>query len=203
MRTTTRTEGFSARLGEFARKEPILLLGILLFIFLTVFWLLSSFELLPEAAEKNGAVNGAAAIEPGDSMNWIGMKVIPVSRGLRKDFKLSRKVKGIFVLDEGLLMAKKYGVKTGDVIVSIGRQRTVTSQDFVIAADKAQYAQGILLEIYRDKKTFYLTIPYEYQYGPLAGPNKGTWQLGAPVIGPAFPYGPVFNGNNNQQNQRL
>ena len=40
---------------------------------------------------------------------------------------------------------------------------------------------GILLEIYRDGKKQYLTIPFEYQYGPLMGPYKGSWQMGSPV----------------------
>jgi len=197
-----KTQTFTQRVGTFARKEPVLLMGILLLIVIAVCWLLSSLELWPEAIEPKPA--GAMMFETGDPMTWIGMELMPVSRSIRKDFKLPRHVKGMFVLNEGFDIAKKYGVKTGDVIVSIGRKPVFDINTFVGVADNVKYMDGIFLEIYRDGQTNYLTIPFEYQYGPLMGPNKGSWQMGSPVVGPVFPYGPIYNGNNNQaQNRNL
>ena len=196
MKTKNHSESFTTRLGSFVRREPILSIGVVLFIVIAVCWILTSFELWPEKAEVTPT--GAMMFDKGDTMAWIGMEVIPVSRAIRKDFKLPRRVKGMFVLNEGLDIAKKYGVKAGDVIVSIGRKPVFDINTFVNVADNVKYMDGILLEIYRDGKTSYLTIPFEYQYGPLMGPNKGSWQMGSPVVGPAFPYGPIWNGNNNQ-----
>ena len=62
------------------------------------------------------------AFDKGDSMAWIGMEVVPVTRSIRNDFKIPRRIKGMFVLNEGTDIAKKYGVKTGDVILTIGRK---------------------------------------------------------------------------------
>ena len=187
---------FWERLGNFARKDPVLLVGIILFLVIGFCWLMNSFELWPEKTEPT--LTGAAAFDKGDSMMWIGMEVTPVSRSIRKDFKIPRRIKGMFVLNEGLYVAKKYGVKTGDIILSIGRKRVFDINSFVNTANNARYMDGILLEIYRDRKTTYLTIPFEYQYGPLAGPYKGSWQMGTPVYGPVIPYGPLYGGNNNQ-----
>ena len=193
-------ESMTTRLGNFARKEPILLIGIILFIVIAICWLLTSLELWPETVEPTRT--GAMAFDKGDTLTWIGMEVVPVSRSLRKDFKIPRRIKGMFVLNEGLDIAKKYGVKTGDVILSIGRKPVFDIKSFVDVADNVKYMDGILLEIYRDGQKSYLTIPFEYQYGPLMGPYKGSWQMGSPVVAPAFPYGPIYGANNNQ-NQNL
>lgn len=84
------------------------------------------------------------------------------------------------------------------MIVSISRKPVPNAAAFIKVANKVQYYEGILLDIYRDKNTLYVTIPFQYQYGPLYGPNKGSWQLGSPILGQALPYGPVANVNNNQ-----
>lgn len=202
MRHKIHDEGFGARLGEFIRREPILSIGIVLFIVIGISWILTSLELWPEATEP--VRSGAMMFDKGDTMAWIGMEVIPVSRSIRKDFKLPRHVKGIFVLNEGLDIAKKYGVKPGDVITSINRTPVFDINTFVNVADNVKFMDGIFLEIYRDGQTTYLTIPFEYQYGPLMGPNKGSWQMGSPVVGPAFPYGPIYGNTTNQaQNQNI
>ena len=202
MRTKNNSEGFSARIGHFIKREPVLSMGVVLFIVISVCWLLTSFELWPEATEPTPT--GAMMFDKGDTMAWIGMEVIPVSRNIRKDFKIPRRVKGMFVLNEGLDIAKKYGVRPGDVILSVGRKPVFDINTFVNVANNVKYMDGILLEVYRDGQTSYITIPFEYQYGPLMGPNKGSWQLGSPVVGPAFPYGPIYGATNNQaQNQNL
>ena len=195
-------ETFITRLWNFARREPVISISIILFIGILICWFLNSFELWPEATEPKPT--GAMMFDRGDTMAWIGMEVIPVSRSIRKDFKIPRRVKGMFVLNEGLDIAKKYGVKAGDVILSIGRKPVFDINSFVNVANNVKYMDGILLEIYRNGQKTYLTIPFEYQYGPLMGPNKGTWQMGSPVVGPAFSYGPVWGSTNNQaQTQNL
>ncbi len=175
---------------DFASKKPVYFVGILILAVIVFFWLLSALEILPETGEPKEVTKGVV-IEKGDSLMWVGMEVTPVSRSIRKDFKIPGKIKGMFIIDEGRELAQQYGVKTGDVIVAIGRKPVPTARAFVNVANRVQYSQGILLDICRDGNTFYITIPFEYQYGPLAGPNKGSWQLGSPVFGKAFQYGPI------------
>lgn len=193
-----RFEDYWLKIKDFIRKNPVFSVVVALAALMVLIWILSSFELLPEV-NRVRLPAGGVVIDQGDSLDWMGMKVVPVSRTIRAEFKVPRKIKGMFVLDEGVGIARKYGVKTGDVILSLSRKPVPDAMTFVKVANSVQYRDGILLDIYRDKKSFYLTIPFEYQYGPLMGPNKGGWQLGAPIIGQALPYGPVFDDNTNQR----
>ncbi|MBF0494211.1 MAG: PDZ domain-containing protein [Candidatus Omnitrophica bacterium] len=184
----------------FAADKPVHAAGIAIAGALLLFWVLSSMEILPEFGRFR--LPQGTVIEKGDSMNWLGMSVIEVTRSIRNDFKLPKNIRGMFVIDEGRTLAAKYGVKTGDVIVAVSRKNVPSARAFVNAANNAKYYDGILLDINRDGKGMFISIPYEYQYGPLMGPAKGSWQMGSPLIGKAFQYGPVFKGNaaNNTQN---
>jgi S1-C subfamily serine protease len=199
MKKQTTLEEVNAQVKDFARKKPLSFIIVIIAVIVVLFGLLSSLEILPEFSRPRSG--RGMVIEKGDSLDWIGMQVAPVSRNIRKEFNIPGRVKGMFVLDEGAGEAKKYGVKTGDVIVSIGRRPVPNARAFVNVANTVQYSDGILLDIYRGKDTLYITVPFEYQYGPLWGPHKGSWQLGAPLLGQKFPYGPLINNNNNNQNR--
>lgn len=145
---------------------------------------LNAFELLPEFhMPKNKAV------EQNNSVSWLGMQVVPISRDIRTEFKLPPKVKGMFVSDAGLGEALKRGVVTGDVIVSVNGKTFKTLPLFIEVADSTRYYDGILLDVYRNGKNVYISIPFLYDYGPLMGPGQGRWQLGAPLIKQVLPYG--------------
>ena len=181
----------------FAQEKPVSFIFIIIVVIVVSAWILTSLQMLPEAIglrKPRGVV-----VETGDSYDWVGMQVVPLNRSIRKEFKISSKVKGMFVLDEGKGAAKQYGVKTGDVIVAISRKQVSSARAFIDAANSTQYYEGILLDIYRDKKNIYLTVPFAYQYGPLYGPNRRSWQLGAPLMGQALPYGPIIDSTKNNQ----
>ncbi|MBF0569184.1 MAG: hypothetical protein HQL18_00185 [Candidatus Omnitrophica bacterium] len=184
-------KGLFEKVKKFAVAQPVLFAGLLIAAIIFVCWLVSSWELWPEAKEPQPVQRGVV-IEKGDSALWLGMEVAPVTRTIRKDFKIPGNIKGMFVINEGKELAGQYGVKTADVIVSISRRAVPTSREFIKVVNGVPYREGILLEIFRDGKSFYLTIPFSYQYGPLMGPNKGSWQLGSPLVGQGMQYGPVF-----------
>ena len=191
------------RVKEFATEKPWYFGGIVLAMILVLYFFLFVQGFTPEGeriprmrAGKNVAVEG------NDSMVWLGMRIVPVTRSLRHEFKLPGKVKGMFVLDEGKEMALKYKVKTGDIIVAINHKPVYNPVDFVKVADSVQQSGGILLDIYRDGESLYITIPFEYPYGPVFGPYKGSWQLGAPLAGQAFPYGRITVDNNTNTKTR-
>ncbi|MBF0484535.1 MAG: hypothetical protein HQL25_07515 [Candidatus Omnitrophica bacterium] len=180
------------QINDFANNKPWHLAGIGAAVFIGLYLILSflsAAEFFPEPQKQ--PVQRAMVFEKGDSMMWIDMELAPVSRSIRKSFKIPGNIKGIFVIDEGKSSAQQYGVKTGDVIVSIGRKPVPSAREFIKVANRVQYSDGILLDIYRDGNQLYITIPFAYQYGPLMGPNKGSWQLGSPVVGQAFRYGPI------------
>jgi hypothetical protein len=186
-----------AQVMGFAQEKPIPFIVIVLVVIVVSSWILSSLQILPEFPKEQKA-RGVVA-EKGDSYDWVGMQVVPLSRSIRKEFKIPGGVKGMFVLDEGKGAAKKYGVKTGDTIVSINRKSVPSARAFIEVANSVQYYDGILLDISRGKSTLYVTIPFEYQYGPMYGPNKRSWQMGSPLWGQALPYGPMMNGGNSNR----
>ncbi|MBF0618643.1 MAG: PDZ domain-containing protein [Candidatus Omnitrophica bacterium] len=175
---------------KFAAQKPVIFFGAVLLAVIVLLQLLSSFGFFGEVREPK--VNPAVALEKADSLMWLGMEVAPVNAVVRKEFKLPGKIKGMFVIDEGKELAFKYGIKTADVIVSISRQAVADSKSFLNAANGVQYRDGILLDVYRNGKNSYVTIPFDYQYGPLMGPYKGSWQLGSPLLGKPFGYGQVM-----------
>lgn len=177
---------------EFAREKPLILAGIIIAVILVLSWgnaCLRAAEVLPETAEMKAAK--PQVFKKTDTLVWLGMEIAPLSPMLRKEFKIPGKVKGMFVVDQGTQEAFKYGVKTGDVLVSLNRHPVRNNREFLDAAKNTRFTSGILLDIFRNNDSLYVTVPFAYQYGPLFGPSKGSWQLGSPVLGQAFQYGPV------------
>ena len=135
----------------------------------------------------------AAALGADGNLLWLGMEVVDITPAERKEFKIPKNVRGVFVINEGAEEAKKFGILAGDIICSVNRKDVFSKKAFVSAAKKVQYYDGIMLDIFRDNKYLVVTIPFEYQYGPLFGPNKSHWQLGSPSAGKALPYGRFLN----------
>lgn len=185
---------FVKNVKEIALEKPFCFsLTVFTFLFL-IFYTLSALEMLPEHETMKWREGKENVIDKGDHLIWIGMEIAPISQDIRKEFDIPRKVKGVFVLDEGIGMAKKQGVKTGDIIRSINRRRVSGQKSFVQVARDTKYYDGILIDIYRDDKSLYVTIPFPYAHGPLLGPNKGHWQLGSPIENKLLPYGELIQG---------
>jgi hypothetical protein len=166
-------------------KAGLIVLGVII----AVWVIFSALEIGPEV-ERAG--NGAALGADGNLL-WLGMEVGDITRGARQEFKIPKKVRGVFVINEGVQEAKKFGILAGDIICSVNRRDVPSKRAFVNAAKNVKYSDGIMLDIFRDNKYLVVTIPFEYQYGPLLGPNKGHWQLGSPSIGKALPYGRLID----------
>lgn len=166
---------------------------------LALYFVLDALEWMPEFQAPKSRV-----VEQGDSVTWMGMKLVPLSRSLRKEFNIPSKVKGMFVANEGVGTARANGVKACDVICSINGQKLKGLRSFLGIAERTRYYDGILLDVYRDGASTFISIPFLYEYGPLFGPNKGHWQLGSPLIKQLLPYGkarimPQWNGTGKEQ----
>lgn len=165
------------------RSLYTIIFGALLVLLLYV--TLDAFEVIPEFPE----FRRTRVTEQPESLTWVGMKLVPLSRGIRKEFNIPAKVKGMFVVNEGLGDAQRRGVMTGDVIVSINGQKFKDMPTFIAVANQSRYFDGILLDVFRNGKNVYVSIPFTYEYGPLMGPAQGRWQLGAPLFQQLLPYG--------------
>ncbi len=161
---------------------------------LLIYVTLDAFEVVPEFRE----FRRTRVTEQPENLTWVGMKLTPLSRGIRTEFNIPSKVKGMFVVNEGLGDAKRRGVMTADVIVSINGQKFKDMPSFIAVANQSRYFDGILLDIFRNGKNVFVSIPFTYEFGPLMGPAQGRWQLGSPLIQQLLPYGrpqlvPKFN----------
>ncbi|MBF0253575.1 MAG: PDZ domain-containing protein [Candidatus Omnitrophica bacterium] len=173
---------------ESARANPVFAVVSLLVVFAVIFLMLDRFEMWPEG-NREPARRETEVIRSGQNLIWLGMEVTPLSRSVRKEFGIPSSVKGMFVSDNGRGRAAAYGVEAFDVIVSVNGKASPGSRKFASAAGNAKFYDGILLDVYRNKKRHFVSIPYDYKYGPVIGPNQGHWQLGAPLWGQIFPYG--------------
>ncbi|MBP9698840.1 MAG: PDZ domain-containing protein, partial [Elusimicrobia bacterium] len=54
-------------------------------------------------------------------------------------------------------LAERVGLETGDVIVSVNRQKTPTVEAFQKASQKVSASKGILLDIVRRGRSMYLS----------------------------------------------
>lgn len=177
----------------FAKKSPLYFFGgviLVIFVWSSLISYMRAQEILPEAAEARKPAK-PLVIKKGDSLLWLGMELTELTGALRKEFNIESNIRGIFVVNEGKDLAMTYGMKTGDVIVSVSRQAVPNAREFINKANNVHFRAGILLEVYRFGQKLYVSIPFAYQYGPLAGPNKGGWQLGSPLVDQALPYGPL------------
>jgi hypothetical protein len=177
-------------IGRAAKEKPLYFVFIAIIIIIAVYFVLDALEIAPEF--ENAERREGRALEKGDNLLWLGMEITPISRNIRKEFDIPRRVKGVLVVNDGRGAAREHGIKTGDVICSINRKRVFGRRSFINVVNGVKYYDGILIDIYRDGKRRYISVPFLYEYGPLFGPNKGHWQLGAPLWEKAMPYGPVF-----------
>jgi hypothetical protein len=134
----------------------------------------------------------AKVVDLGDSFVWLGMRVVPFNRSLRREFIVPKKVKGMYVVNAGKGLAMSRGVQTGDILCGINRSTFNSRRSLLKVVKNTKYFEGILMDIFRDGENMYITIPYEYSHGPLFGPNKDHWQLGSPIFNQAFRYGEMI-----------
>jgi len=152
-----------------------------------IFYFLSVFDLWPETERMKFPQQ--RVMDVGNNFLWLGMEVSAISKDIRREFNIPRKVKGVFVINEGRGIAFKKGIRTGDIICSVNKKPIKNQRNFVKVVDEAKYYDGILIDIYSNAKRRYVSIPYHYVYGPVLGPNKGHWQLGSPLRQQMLPYG--------------
>jgi len=83
---------------------------------------------------------------------WLGVTVQPLTAALVDSYKIPVKEGSIIANVEPNSPADKYGLKRGDVIVSIGGKKVKNSQDVVFNVRNRMAGEKVDFEIYRDGK---------------------------------------------------
>ncbi len=89
---------------------------------------------------------------------WFGLKVAPVTPDVAKELGLS-KAEGVLVegVDPGST-AQQAGLRKGDVILEVNRQKIQDEKDYRNAMEKIKPDQSVLLLVNRGGSTFFMTL---------------------------------------------
>lgn len=154
---------------KFAKEKYGYFALIIIVLVLVIGLILSMSDILPDERGINWHKDDISRVLYKDGkLIWFDMDLVPISRDIKKEFDIPRSVKGMFVIREGNI-AKKLGLQPGDVICSINRKHVYSRKSFTKIANNTHYFDGFVLDIYRDGKRQYVTIPFFHENGPLFG----------------------------------
>ncbi|MFT5206869.1 MAG: hypothetical protein ACI9CF_000610 [Candidatus Omnitrophota bacterium] len=107
------------------------------------------------------------------ALRWLGIDLLPLSRTLRKEFGIPREVQGVFVygLDKQYGLAALQSVQMFDVIRAVNHMPVSNGKTFEAATSQIPYQDGILLDVYRNGRGIYVSVPFSYDYGALNSGN--------------------------------
>ncbi|HLP15744.1 MAG TPA: trypsin-like peptidase domain-containing protein [Bacteroidota bacterium] len=92
---------------------------------------------------------------------WTGMEVQPVDARIAKYFGLT-KTEGVIISDvKEKSPAERAGLKAGDIILEANGDRIVDENRIVAVIRELRAGDSLRLKIYREKKTFYVTVALE------------------------------------------
>lgn len=108
---------------------------------------------MPEKIGERGATHPAR--------QWFGLQVSNVTPDIAKQLGLS-KTEGVVITGvEPNSAGQAAGLKTGDILLEVNRQKILNESDYVSAMEKAKPDQGVLLLVDRGGSTFFTTLNQE------------------------------------------
>lgn len=88
-----------------------------------------------------------------------GVSVQNLTPEFRERLDIPDKVRGVVVTSAVAgSVAEEYGIKAGDVILEINKKATKTVKDFNKAVDEIKKGEGVLVLVYREGMTIYITL---------------------------------------------
>ena len=104
-----------------------------------------------------------AGEKPGVSPDkeWFGLRVGPVTPDIAKQLALPRAEGVVVEAVEAGSVAQDAGLRKGDVIFEVNRQRIKNEKDYRTEMEKVKPDQGVLLLIHRRGSTFFVTLKEE------------------------------------------
>jgi len=92
---------------------------------------------------------------------WFGLRVSDVTPDIAKQLGLA-KTEGVVIAGvEPNSVAQGAGLKAGDIILEVNRQKILSEKDYLNAMEKAKPDQGVLFLIDREGSTFFVTLTEE------------------------------------------
>ncbi|HUL31772.1 MAG TPA: Do family serine endopeptidase [Thermodesulfobacteriota bacterium] len=108
---------------------------------------------MPEKIGARGPVKPAR--------EWFGLRVSNITPDVAKEMGLTRTEGVVIVGVEPNSVAQNAGLKAGDLILQVNRQKVSNEEDYRNVMDKAKLDQGILFLIDREGSTFFVTLTEE------------------------------------------
>jgi len=92
---------------------------------------------------------------------WFGLRVSNVTPDIARQMGLT-KTEGVVIIGvEPNSVAQSAGLRAGDIILEVNRQKILSENDYRSAMEKANPDQGALFLINREGSTFFLTLAQE------------------------------------------
>ncbi len=114
---------------------------------------------------------GVAAGELGiEEISWLGIDIQPIEAGeAMQEFGIDPSEVGVFVGEVEGIVAIEAGVMAGDVIRKVNNQKVDNIDAFKEVIKNVDISKGALLDILRQKRPFYISIP------PIENGDQGAW----------------------------
>jgi serine protease Do len=108
---------------------------------------------MPEKTEERGPIQPAR--------EWFGLRVSNITPDIAKQLGL-KKTEGVVIVGvEPNSVAQRAGLRAGDMILEVNRQKVFNEDDYRSAMDKTKPDRGVLLLIDREGSTFFATLTEE------------------------------------------
>ncbi len=116
-------------------------------------------EIAVTTAQMPEKIGERGPVQPGKE--WFGLRVSNVTPDLAKQLGL-KKAEGVVVVGvEPNSVAQTAGLKSGDVILEVNRQKVFSENDYRSVMEKANLDQGVLFLIDRAGSAFFVTLTQE------------------------------------------
>jgi len=114
-----------------------------------------------------GAAAGAAGPEGIEEISWLGVDILPVEAGeALQEYGISPNETGVLIDEVEGIAAIDAGLAPGDLIKKVNNQEVKDIQSFKEIIKRVDVSKGVLLDIVRQKRPFYVTIrPTEQDLG--------------------------------------
>jgi serine protease Do len=104
---------------------------------------------------------GQAMVELGiEEISWLGIDIQPIEAGeALQEFGIDPSQTGVFVGEVEGIVAIEAGVMAGDVIKKVNNKPVNDIESFKDVIKNVDISEGALLDIVRQKRPFYISIP--------------------------------------------
>ncbi|KAA0582080.1 DegQ family serine endoprotease [Azospirillum sp. B21] len=122
----------------------------------------------PQQLAMSGSSGAPRSAQPEESKSALGLKLAPLTPGLRETFSIGEDVDGVVVTEvDGDSVASQRGLDLGDVIVEAGQEPVSTPADLEsrIAKAKEQGRKTLLMLVSRGGDLRYVPLPLDGNKG--------------------------------------